>query len=124
MPPPGPTLSDAPLEDAADYSRTWRTWRPERSPLYPKRRPSSDDDSDFEPPTNQRRPVSRPRPWLSSILSLFILFLCLFPIASAMDPELLRSRYGTVDARHTLTAYDCSDPSSVEAFSSFPWGQV
>ena len=32
----------------------------------------------------------------------------------------LRNGYGTVEARYHLTAYDCSDPTEVQAYSSIP----
>ena len=32
----------------------------------------------------------------------------------------LRNGYGTVEARYHLTAYDCSEPSEVQAYSSIP----
>ena len=37
---------------------------------------------------------------------------------SAADRFTLRNGYGTVEARYHLTAYDCSDPSEVQAYSS------
>ena len=43
----------------------------------------------------------------------------LIPIATA-DRFTLRNGYGTVEARYHLTAYDCSDPSEVQAYSSIP----
>ena len=49
-----------------------------------------------------------------------LVFLCFVSAGTAQDPELLTTQYGVVDARHTLTAYDCSDPGSVRAFSSVP----
>ncbi len=36
------------------------------------------------------------------------------------DRFTLRNGYGTVEARYHLTAYDCSDPSEVQAYSSIP----
>ena len=35
----------------------------------------------------------------------------------------LRNRYGTVEARYHLTAYDCSDPTEIQAYSSLPASQ-
>ena len=42
-----------------------------------------------------------------------------FPVTTA-DRFTLRNGYGTVEARYHLTAYDCSDPSEVQAYSSVP----
>ena len=38
----------------------------------------------------------------------------------AADRSALQNGYGTVEARYHLTAYDCSDPSEVQAYSSIP----
>ena len=35
----------------------------------------------------------------------------------------LQNGYGTVEARYHLTAYDCSDPTEVQAYSSIPASQ-
>ena len=43
----------------------------------------------------------------------------LLTVVSA-DRFTLRNGYGTVEARYHLTAYDCSDPSEVQAYSSIP----
>ena len=43
----------------------------------------------------------------------------LLSVVSA-DRFTLRNGYGTVEARYHLTAYDCSDPSEVQAYSSIP----
>ena len=40
--------------------------------------------------------------------------------AASADRFTLRNGYGTVEARYHLTAYDCSDPSEVQAYSSIP----
>ena len=40
--------------------------------------------------------------------------------AVSADRFTLRDGYGTVEARYHLTAYDCSDPSEVQAYSSIP----
>ena len=47
------------------------------------------------------------------------LLLLEFAIVTA-DRLLLRNGYGTVEARYRLTAYDCSDPAEVQAYSSIP----
>ena len=41
------------------------------------------------------------------------------PVATA-NRFALKNGYGTVEARYHLTAYDCSDPSDVQAYSSIP----
>ena len=43
----------------------------------------------------------------------------LSPVATA-NHFALKNGYGTVEARYHLTAYDCSDPSEVQAYSSVP----
>ena len=43
-----------------------------------------------------------------------------FISAVSTDRFTLRNGYGTVEARYHLTAYDCSDPSEVQAYSSIP----
>ena len=43
----------------------------------------------------------------------------LHPVVMA-DCFALRNGYGTVKARYHLTAYDCSDPTEVQAYSSIP----
>ena len=40
--------------------------------------------------------------------------------AVSADRFTLRNGYGTVETRYHLTAYDCSDPSEVQAYSSIP----
>ena len=40
--------------------------------------------------------------------------------AVSTDRFTLQNGYGTVEARYHLTAYDCSDPSEVQAYSSIP----
>ena len=40
--------------------------------------------------------------------------------ATMADRFALRNGYGTVEARYHLTAYDCSDPLQVQAYSSVP----
>ena len=40
--------------------------------------------------------------------------------AVSTDRSTLQNGYGTVEARYHLTAYDCSDPSEVQAYSSVP----
>ena len=43
----------------------------------------------------------------------------LLPVATANRFALMNG-YGMVEARYHLTAYDCSDPSEVQAYSSVP----
>ena len=42
------------------------------------------------------------------------------PCTATADRTLSRNSYGLVEERYHLTAYDCSDPSEVQAYSSIP----
>ena len=56
-----------------------------------------------------------------SVLTMvaYISLLSTCPSATA-DRFALRNSYGTVENRYHLTAYDCSDPTEVQAYSSVP----
>ena len=40
--------------------------------------------------------------------------------STVADRFALHNKYGIVDNRYQLMAYDCSDPSEVQAYSSIP----
>ena len=92
----------------SDYSREHRASSPDRH-RYPKRH------------LRNRIAAILGRGHIFSLLTLFMLF-ALFsrcPSAAA-DRMMSRNSYGLVEERYHLTAYDCSDPSGVQAYSSIP----
>ena len=110
----------------------------EDSPPLPPRRPgrSRSPDSDYsrehraDSPDRHQYPRRHLRSRLSailgrgSILSLLTLF-TLFSFFSKCPPTtadrtMSRNSYGLVEERYHLTAYDCSDSSEVQAYSSIP----
>ena len=102
-------------------------------PLPRARRPAS-SDTDYSqehraaPVDSQRYPKGRLRGRLLAILragqalpllTLYCL-ICLFSGCPLTDADPFRNAYGTVEDRYQLTAYDCSDPMEVQAYSSVP----
>ncbi len=60
----------------------------------------------------------------SSVLSVLTMVACISLLSTCpsatVDRFALCNSYGTVENRYHLTAYDCSDPTKVQAYSSVP----
>ena len=107
-PPPPPRRPGRSRSPDSDYSREHRADSRDRH-RYPKRHLR-----------NRLAAILGRGPTLA-VLTLFTLITLLFRCPPALaERGMLRNSHGLVEERYHLTAYDCSDPSDVQAYSSIP----